>query len=582
MDDKEITQKVGIQKQPDLHRTLRKRRRMVCSHATIRSLLLALILFIGWTNRLDRESSITEAKPRLTWFVDAAVVVQNPEDGGSSSVKNAASKQGDSGNAKSEKEIVPQDASSLKGDKIADEVPPKVDIVTSDSSKSNASDASDALLNIARHGVNLTTKIKNSEIRSISGESEALIPQKPPAVSLQEQEQEQAKLQQYVAKVKPNQQETNDASKSSSESITTSQSESSSGNLDDSLSAKNAESAEWSGPLFHLFGVLAIPPWVLGVCLGTIGYSLCGLGMNLIRLSHLVLHTSNSHNQLRETFFNKKASRNRSRVIWVLGYGFNTLGGTMNVIGLRFAAQSLMAPLSSMALVSNAISATSLLGERMHVERDLLPMVMVAIGNVVTVLSANHHGYKDLTIEEFSRLFFREPFQLYLYVVVFMVSFFAFLRYRFHMQVMKSGGREHANQTLVAKVGLFHAAAGCILCVHSVFLSKATLLILAQNRDNLARPALVILASGWAALGLFWVYTLNRLLGDYDALFIVPVIEVVWSLQSMICGGIFFNEFSTLNTARLLSFGFGVCINITGVVLLSKRHDKRGQKLSEE
>jgi len=348
----------------------------------------------------------------------------------------------------------------------------------------------------------------------------------------------------------------------------------------------NPSKTEWSGPVFHAFGMVGVPPWMLGVILGTFGYTLCGLGMNLIRLSHLVysggggLASSASHTNLRETAFNRKSSRGRSRLVWIAGYGFNTLGGSMNVAGLRYAAQSLMAPLSSMALVSNAFFATYLLGEKLHFEKDLPPMLMIGMGNVITVLSANHRGYKQLSLTEFSFLVQRGPFQLYLCMVSIGVVLLVLLRQRYADQVARAGGREFANQLLVAKVGLFHAAAGCVLCVHSVFLSKASMLILAEATDNLRQPALIGVLSGWIGLGALWVYTLNRLLGEYDALFIVPVIEVVWSLQSMIGGGIFFEEFAAISPGRLMCFLLGVAVNISGVWLLSRRHDRR-QKSAE-
>lgn len=62
-------------------------------------------------------------------------------------------------------------------------------------------------------------------------------------------------------------------------------------------------------------------------------------------------------------------------------------------------------------------------------------------------------------------------------------------------------------------------------------------------------------------------------------MFIVPVIEVIWSLQSMIGGGIFFDEYSALSLSRLFFFFFGVLINVSGVLVLSQRGDKH--KLAE-
>mmetsp|Transcript_1232 Transcript_1232/g.3455 ORF Transcript_1232/g.3455 Transcript_1232/m.3455 type:complete len:328 (-) Transcript_1232:246-1229(-) len=323
-------------------------------------------------------------------------------------------------------------------------------------------------------------------------------------------------------------------------------------------------------------------PWVVGLLCTMTGYSLCGLGMNLIRLSHIVSasHPGSNTSALRETRFNRKASHNKSRMLWVAGYLFNSLGGACNVTGLRFAAQSLLAPLASMALISNAVFATVLLGETLSFEDDSLPMVLIACGNIATVSSANHHGFKELTLDQTQQLFMRIPFRIYVVVVLIVVVSLNTLRLRIKSKIAKAGGTDHVSNVVVARMGLCHAGAACILCVNSVFLSKTALLVLAQEFGNIMSPKFVLLLSCWASLGIFWIYNLNRLLCEYDALFIVPVIEVIWSLQSMIGGGIFFDEYSSLSPIRLLFFVTGVCVNLTGVWLLSRRGE-RGEKRSK-
>uniref|UniRef100_A0A6T6B3B2 Uncharacterized protein n=1 Tax=Compsopogon caeruleus TaxID=31354 RepID=A0A6T6B3B2_9RHOD len=342
----------------------------------------------------------------------------------------------------------------------------------------------------------------------------------------------------------------------------------------------NVEKAfsSWEGPAFVLMGFISIPPWVVGLLLGMTGYSICGLGMNVIRLSHLVSNPNGS-SSLRETKFNRKASRGRALLIWISGYVLNATGGFMNIIGLRFAAQSLMAPLSSVALIANAVFATILLGERLVLTRDAPPMVLIALGNALTVSSANHKGYHHLSIDEFFRLFTRSTFQRYLFLGILSSVALTLLRYHLWQLVRRRGGREYASQTLVARMGLCHAAAGCILCVNSVILSKGSMLILSQGMDRALQPRFAVIIFCWIFLVLLWLHTLNRLLADYDALYIIPVIEVLWSLQSMIGGGIFFEEYSTLGIWRLLLFVLGVFVNVSGVLVLSQRGEKH--KLAE-
>lgn len=318
-------------------------------------------------------------------------------------------------------------------------------------------------------------------------------------------------------------------------------------------------------------------PWSIGLMLAMAGYTMCGAGMNLIKLSHIKRGTAGGSTTLRSTPFNRRSSAAHATILWCCGYGVNSLGGILNTAGLRFAAQSLIAPLSSMALVVNAVFATFVLGERLGL-RDVLPMSLIAVGNIVAVASANHAEQRGLTLREISQLFRRLSFQVYLITVLVLASLLMLIRGRIRRRIRKSGGDELANPTLVAYAGLCHAAAAAMLSVNTVFLSKASLLALTDGLHNAFKPQFLALILTWLSLVCFWIYTLNRLLASHDILFIVPAIEVLWSLCSMIGGGIFFDEYASMNISRRITFAIGVVINLSGVFILSRRGEK-GNKL---
>lgn len=320
-----------------------------------------------------------------------------------------------------------------------------------------------------------------------------------------------------------------------------------------------------------------VAPWSVGLMLAMAGYTMCGAGMNLIKLSHIKRGVNGSTTALRDTPFNRRSSPMHATIVWLCGYGVNSLGGLLNTAGLRYAAQSLIAPLSSWALVANALCATYVLGERLEL-RDVVPMTLIAIGNILAVSSANHAEQRGLTLREIAYLFQRRSFRLYLITVAISAAVLMLVRSRLRARIRRSGGVDNANPTLVAYAGLCHAAAAAMLSVNTVFLSKASLLALTDGLHNAFNPHFIALISTWLSLVCFWIYTLNRLLASHDILFIVPAIEVLWSLCSMIGGGIFFDEYASLDTKRRLCFAAGVAINLSGVIVLSKRGEK-GKKL---
>mmetsp|Transcript_12145 Transcript_12145/g.37013 ORF Transcript_12145/g.37013 Transcript_12145/m.37013 type:complete len:445 (+) Transcript_12145:183-1517(+) len=349
--------------------------------------------------------------------------------------------------------------------------------------------------------------------------------------------------------------------------------------LDASALGRGAPKAE-KGLYVTLWSTIAVPAWMVGLFLGFTGYTLAGLGMNLIRLSHLVCGSSKTGailDKLKETRFNRKASKKKATVFWSMGYLINSVGGTINSIGLKFTAQSLMAPLSSVALVSNAVFATYLNGETLRIRRDLGSILLIFIGNCITVSSGNHAGFRQLSLDEVALMWMRKSFIIYLGCIcaVIVSMFVAYLNLK--GVVEKEGGRERASASTLMKLGLCHAGGGCMLGVNSVLMAKSIMLVLAGGIwDNIFKPGFLLLSACWACAAGFWVYTLNKLLREYDALFIVPVIEVVWSLMSMVSGGIFFDEYRDLYGSRLLFFFVGVAFNVTGIWLIG--HGKGGVK----
>lgn len=297
--------------------------------------------------------------------------------------------------------------------------------------------------------------------------------------------------------------------------------------------------------------------------------------MNLIKLSHV--KASGLPPSLSSTRWNRPASASQARVLWFMGYLVNALGGSLNVAGLRFAAQSLLAPLSSVALVANIVFATLILGERFCAASDTIPMIFIAAGNILAVSSANHQYRESLTMHEIVDLFKRAEFKLYLCVMGSVAALLMLLRTRLQEQIRRNGGENFASPTLLARAGLCHTAAAAMLSVNTVFLSKASMLALAGGVSNALQPQFAVLILTWLSLVVFWVYTLNGLLRSHDLLFIVPVIEVLWALCSMISGGLFFQEYAEMSTWRKFGFGAGVVVNFAGILLLSRRGEKSGK-----
>jgi hypothetical protein len=70
------------------------------------------------------------------------------------------------------------------------------------------------------------------------------------------------------------------------------------------------------------------------------------------------------------------------------------------------------------------------------------------------------------------------------------------------------------------------------------------------------------------AFTVFWMWRYTSCVRRHDALFILPTLQVCWSLCSIVTGGFFFDEFSTLPVVNLTVFGIGCLLSLTAAFLL--------------
>lgn len=71
----------------------------------------------------------------------------------------------------------------------------------------------------------------------------------------------------------------------------------------------------------------------------------------------------------------------------------------------------------------------------------------------------------------------------------------------------------------------------------------------------------------------FQMRYLNSGLARFDALFVIPVYQVVWMVAGILGGGIVFREFEAFNTIGKILFPIGACITFSGIYLLTQRDD---------
>lgn len=95
--------------------------------------------------------------------------------------------------------------------------------------------------------------------------------------------------------------------------------------------------------------------------------------------------------------------------------------------------------------------------------------------------------------------------------------------------------------------------------------SSTMLRITVSGNNQFTYPFTWILVLLWFGTMVFWGYRLNNGLRLFDAMYIVPMFQVVWTLSSITNGGIYFAEFDLFSADQYLMYGIGVVLIMVGV-----------------
>jgi uncharacterized membrane protein len=318
--------------------------------------------------------------------------------------------------------------------------------------------------------------------------------------------------------------------------------------------------------------------WIICVVImGTVAF-ISNFGMNLQKLSLM------KQAKIDPDSPGAKREIKKWQIVWLVGMSGIVISAGGDTVALIFGSQSLVAPLSSLTLVANAIIANLMHGEVMT-KRDYYATILIMAGCVLSVAFASH---KDTTYcpeiiwNQFNQLSVILYFSIIVVVVLGLMLFS-----RWAERVATDLGE---TSQLYRKWGKFHrvsyAAVSGITGAQSVMLMKIVVELMANWSNGSSQsgislfimwqtyPMIIMLAT-CVALQVYW---LNLGLAKFDALSNVPVFQCLWMLFGVISGGIFFREFSTFDTRQSFMFPLGVLFCLFGVFVLSSRPSELDEK----
>jgi uncharacterized membrane protein len=315
------------------------------------------------------------------------------------------------------------------------------------------------------------------------------------------------------------------------------------------------------------------PKWVLGIILGLLGSIAINTGNNIQALGIKSLKDNSAISVDSKHQVEAPPSVFHSRA-WILGTIIFVGGSLINFTSFAFAAQSLLASLQSVQFITNLFLGKFLL--KASITNKMLTGTFLTVIGTCIAVQFSSKTVLELNIDEMVTLY-KNP--VYIVYLVLMVSFSIVLHLMYqHFENKKKEMNpiRYSEVLLPLSYSLSSAMIGTQSVVHAKVIAE---LLAAQmtGSENVFNSKFTYLAiMFWFLSALFWLKRLNRAIGTFNPMLIIPLLQCSFIFFSILSGGIYFKEFHGFTKSQWIGFWSGIFTMFCGLVLLTPRNDKVG------
>ncbi|ORZ39842.1 magnesium transporter NIPA-domain-containing protein [Catenaria anguillulae PL171] len=253
--------------------------------------------------------------------------------------------------------------------------------------------------------------------------------------------------------------------------------------------------------------------------------------------------------------YNDEKQHYTRKPIWWLGVVLMLLGETGNFMAYGFAPASVIAPLGTVALISNAIIAPTFLGESFR-RRDLVGVLLAICGTVIIVTNGKS-SEEQLDSTALLAAVFSFRFGIYTAVCAGLFAFLMSIYERWHMRTVL------VDLTLVALYGGWTVLSTKAI---STLLGGSWFLIFTLP---IFYPLFVIMV----ATGILQIRYLNTALSLFDSTVVIPTQFVLFTISAIAGSSVLYNDFEEQSPGSVIAFLFGCTLTFVAVYLIGSKRE---------
>lgn len=310
--------------------------------------------------------------------------------------------------------------------------------------------------------------------------------------------------------------------------------------------------------------------WAFGPILSISGNLLINVGLNVQKKSYVLSSISVLGTDVG---------------LFSLGILVYAAGKVLGFGSYIFGDQSMLASLGAVGLIANSVFAPMINSEVFTI-CDLLAIIFVLTGSSLIVINSGRI-HRVFTLCELLNMYERTPtvfwFSLVVLLIVALLSFALFVEANSDWSIQSSTTRIlHTNKVFFDKNGavLKHAMVFVYVGLSAAIASFTTLFAKSFGEmvdQTLSGDNQFIYFSTYLFFILIFLCTcgqifwLNRALKRYDALLVIPIFHVLWTVLSVTTAGIYFQDFLLFSSSQFKGFLLGLCVIFAGSVFLGFR-----------
>ncbi|KAI5159899.1 magnesium transporter [Nematocida ausubeli] len=308
--------------------------------------------------------------------------------------------------------------------------------------------------------------------------------------------------------------------------------------------------------------------WVFGPLLSITGNLFINVGLNLQKKSYTVE---------RESILGLSVN------LFGMGVFLYVVGKISGFSSYVFGNQSLMTSLGAVGLIANSIFAP-MINKEVFTVYDFLCIVFVLVGSSF-VLSNSGSGKKEYSLFSLLKNYFAlTTFLWFSFLVSMIAALVIFCIVVEENSDWKIGtqapwvalDRKISKNSYLLKYGMLFAYIGVSACIASFTTlfakSFGVLISITMGGNNqFFGPGPYLFGSLVFLCTVGQIYWLNRALKRYDALLVIPVFHIMWTLLSVTTAGIYFKDFSMFTSSQFKNFLAGLVTIFIGSGFLTFR-----------